>query len=65
MKKIYIFMFIAILAVIMIAVSMMNFDRTVESWSSFIAGGSIAFLLIKLPSIIAYFESRRGKTANK
>jgi hypothetical protein len=61
MKKIYLFMFVGILAIIMVAVSLMDFDPKVETWSSFIAGGSIALLIVKSPAIIAYFKQKRAK----
>jgi len=52
-------MFIGFIAIAMIAVSLMNFDPKVETWSSFIAGAAIAFLLVKMPSIIAYYKNKR------
>jgi len=54
-------MFVGILAIILVAVSLMNFDPKVETWSSFIAGGCIALLIVKSPAIIAYFKQKRAK----
>lgn len=54
-------MFVGILALIMIVVSLMNFDPKVETWSSFIAGGAIALLILKSPAIWAYFKQKRAK----
>jgi hypothetical protein len=54
-------MFIGILAIVMIIISLMNFDPKVETWSSMLAGAAVAFLIVKLPSLIAYFKSKRQK----
>jgi hypothetical protein len=61
MRNIYLFMFVGVLAIVMIIISLMNFDPKVESWSSFIAGAAIALLIVKSPSIWAYFKQRRAK----
>jgi len=63
MKKIYIYLFIGILAIIMIVVSLMNFNPAVDTWSSLFAGAAIGLLIVKLPSIIAYFKTKRQKNA--
>jgi hypothetical protein len=62
MKRMYLFIFIGILAIIMIVVSFMNFDPKVETWSSVIAGGCIGLLIVKMPAIIAYFKNARKNT---
>ena len=61
MKKVYLFTFVGILAIIVIAVNLMNFDPKVEKWSNFIAGGIVAFIIVKTPAIIAYFKDKRQK----
>ncbi|HWZ02982.1 MAG TPA: hypothetical protein VNX40_05175 [Mucilaginibacter sp.] len=61
MKNIYLYMFVGILAIIMVVISLMNFDPKVETWSSFIAGGAIALLIVKSPAIWAYFKQKRAK----
>jgi len=61
MKNIYLFMFVGVLAIVMIIVSLMDFDPKVESWSSFIAGAAIALLIVKSPAIWAYFKQKRAK----
>jgi len=63
MKKIYLFVFIGILALVMIVVSVMDFNPKVETWSSVFAGAAIGLLIVKLPSIIAYLKSRKQKNA--
>lgn len=55
-------MFIGVIAIAMIVISLMNFDPKVETWSSFIGGAAIAFLLVKLPLIIAYFKSKKQES---
>lgn len=52
-------MLVGVLAIVMTVVSFMGFDPKVDTWSSFIAGGAIAFLLIKSRSIIAYIKSKK------
>ena len=64
MKKVYLFIFIAILAVGMIVVSVMNFDPKVEKWGSVFAGAAVGLLIVKLPAIIAYLKSK-GQNNNK
>lgn len=59
MKKIFIYLFVAIIAIVLITVSLMNFDPKTETWTSLLAGAAVGFLLVKLPSIIAYFKSRK------
>jgi hypothetical protein len=59
MKNISLFMLVGVLAIVMTVVSFMGFDPKVDTWSSFIAGGAIAFLLIKSRSIIAYIKSKK------
>ena len=63
MKKIYLLIFIGILALAMIVVSLMNFNSKVETWSSIFAGAAIGLLIVKLPSIVAYLKSRKQKNA--
>ncbi len=63
MKKFYLFIFIGILAVVMIVVSLMNFNPKVDTWSSLFAGAGVGFLIVKLPSIIAHFKKAKQKNA--
>ncbi|WP_428328165.1 hypothetical protein [Mucilaginibacter sp.] len=63
MRKIFIYVFVAFLALIMIGVSIIGFDPAVEKWTSLIAGAAIGFLIVKLPTIIAYVKSKRQKSA--
>jgi nitrate/nitrite transporter NarK len=61
MKRVYLFMFIGILAVVMIVVSLMNFNHTVESWSSLLAGAAIGLFILGIPSIRAWYKKTRQK----
>lgn len=63
MKKIYLFLFISIVAVVMIVISLMNFNSKVESWSSVFAGAAVGLLIIKFPTITAYLKSKKQKDA--
>ncbi|MDB5005806.1 MAG: hypothetical protein JWP45_199 [Mucilaginibacter sp.] len=61
MKKVYLFMFTGVIAIVLVIIILMNFDPKLETWGGFLAGGIIALLIVKLPSIIAYFKSKRQK----
>jgi hypothetical protein len=61
MKRFYLFIFIGVLALAMIVVSLMNFNPAVDTWGSLFAGAAMGLLIVKLPSIIAYFKSKRQK----
>lgn len=56
-------MFVAVLAIVMIIFSVMDFDPKVEKWSSLFAGGCAGFLIVKTPAIITYFKNRRQKSS--
>jgi pilus assembly protein TadC len=59
MKKVYLFSAIAVVAVVMIVLSFMNFNPKVETWSSLIAGVLIGLLILGAPTIIAWFKNIR------
>jgi hypothetical protein len=61
MKKIFIYVFVAILALILVVVNVMGFDPKTETWSSFIIGGAVGFLIVKSPWLISYFKGRSAK----
>jgi hypothetical protein len=63
MKKIYLFIFIGIVALVMIVVSFMGFDPKVDTWSSIFAGAAVGLLILRLPSLIAYLKSRKQNNA--
>jgi len=59
MKKAYVFMFVGVLAIVMIVISVMNFDPKVDTWSSLIAGAGIGFLIVKMPAILSLIRNRK------
>jgi len=62
MKKVYLFMFIGLIAIIVVVAILMNFDPKVETWGSLVLGGAMGFLIVMSPKIIAYFKDQRKKT---
>jgi uncharacterized membrane protein len=62
MKKIFIYLFVAIIAIILVVVNIMNYDPKTETWSSVLLGAGVGFLIVKLPSIVAYFKGRQQKS---
>lgn len=63
MKKVYLFLFIGVVAIAAIVISLMNFNPSVETWSSLLAGGAIGFLIVKTPAIIDMVKKRKQKSA--
>ena len=62
MSKIILYLSVAIIAVILIVVSFMGLDTKTETWSSMLLGAAIGFLIVKSPTLIAYFKAK-GKKA--
>jgi hypothetical protein len=60
MKKVYLFVFIGILAIAMVVVELINFDPKDESWGFTILGACIAIVIIKSPSIIRWFKNKKN-----
>ena len=54
-------MFVGVIAIILVIISLMNFNPKVESWSSLLAGGAIGLLIVMSPKIIAYVKDQRKK----
>jgi hypothetical protein len=61
MKRVYLLIMIGIVAVVIIAVSLISFDPKNETWISLFLGAAVGFLVVGTPSIIAYVKKRRGK----
>ncbi len=59
MKKIYIFLFIGILAIVLIVVSLLTFDPKVETWTSLFGGAAIGFFIVGAPSLWAWYKKRQ------
>ena len=57
------FLFAGVLAIVMIVVSIMNFNPDVEKWSSLFAGAAAGFLIVGMPTIITWIKSKRQKSA--
>jgi len=61
MKKVYLFLFIGILAIVLIVLSLMNFNPAVETWTSLFGGAAIGFFIVGAPSIWAWYKKNRPK----
>ncbi len=61
MKKVYLFMFVGIIAIIVVVAALMTFNPQTESWGSMILGAAVGFLIVMSPRIIGYFKARRKK----
>jgi hypothetical protein len=60
MKKVYLFVFIGILAIIMLVIELIGFNPKDENLSFTILGASIAIIILKLPSIIKWFKNKKN-----
>ncbi|TWI93902.1 hypothetical protein JN11_04912 [Mucilaginibacter frigoritolerans] len=58
MKKVYLFVFIGIIAIVMVVVELVNIDPKDESWGFTILGACIAIVIIKSPSIFRWFKNK-------
>jgi len=63
MKKVYLLLFVGIIAVIAIIFILMNYDSKTDTWSSWFLGGAVGFLVVGTPSIIAWFKKKKQNTA--
>jgi hypothetical protein len=63
MKRVYLFLFAGVLAIVAIVISIMNFNPDVEKWSSLLGGAALGFLIVGMPSIITWIKKRRQKSA--
>jgi len=61
MKKVYLFIFVGILAIVLIVLSLMNFNPVVETWTSLFGGAAIGFFIVGAPSIWAWYKKSRQK----
>jgi hypothetical protein len=60
MKKVYLFVFIGIIAIVMVVVELINFDPKDETWGFPLLGACIAIVIIKFPSIIRWFKNKKN-----
>ncbi len=61
MKKIYVFVFLGLLAIALIVVSLITFDPKVETWTSLLGGAAVGFLIVGAPSLWAWYKKRTAK----
>jgi purine-cytosine permease-like protein len=57
MKKVYLYLFIGIVAIILMTVVVFNFDPKTETWGSLLLGALFGYLFFKV------IKSRRQKSA--
>jgi len=58
MKK-YLYLFVGIVAIILLTITVFNFDPKTETWSSLFMGAAFGYLLYKAPSMI---KNRKQKS---
>ena len=61
MKKVYLYLFIGIVAIILMTVVVFNFDPKTETWSSLLLGALFGYLLFKMPSTIRNIKQKKVK----
>jgi UDP-N-acetylmuramyl pentapeptide phosphotransferase/UDP-N-acetylglucosamine-1-phosphate transferase len=61
MKKVYIYMFVGITAIVLVIVILFNFDPKTETWGSLLLGALLGFLLFRMPSIIRNIKQKNTK----
>jgi len=60
MKKVYLFVFIGIIAIVMVVVELINIDPKNESWGFTILGAFIAVVIIKSPAILKWIKNKKN-----
>jgi hypothetical protein len=63
MKRVYLLIFIGVIAIVVIAFSVISFDPKNDTWVSLLIGVAVGFLIVKAPSIISYFKAKQQKSA--
>ncbi|HVW94559.1 MAG TPA: hypothetical protein VHA56_01155 [Mucilaginibacter sp.] len=59
--KIFIYILVGVVAIIITVVSIFNFNPETETWGSLLLGGMLGFTLYKAPSVIRNMKQRKGK----
>jgi len=57
MKKVYIYLFIGIIAIVLMTVIVFNYDPKTETWGSLLLGAAFGFLFFRM------IKNRRQKSA--
>jgi pilus assembly protein TadC len=60
MKRVYLLIFVGIVAVVVIVVSLISFDPKSDTWISLFVGAGVGFLVVGAPSIIAYLKRKQN-----
>lgn len=63
-KNIYQVMVLGALAIVLLVVSAVTTNHTVETWGSLFAGLSFGLFVIGTPAIIAYFKKGKQRAGN-
>ncbi|CAN5293918.1 hypothetical protein BH09BAC6_BH09BAC6_20110 [soil metagenome] len=59
MKRLYILMFVGIAAILLLIVTLINYDPNVQTWSSLLLGAAMGYLVVKSPVIVSLFKNKR------
>jgi len=61
MKRIFVYVFVGIIALVLIVVTLLGFNPAVEKWTSLVAGIALGLFLVKLPVIFHYVKKTLAK----
>lgn len=52
-------MFVGIAAILLLIVTLINYDPNVQTWSSLLLGAAMGYFVVKSPVIVSLFKNRR------
>jgi hypothetical protein len=52
-------MFVGIAAILLLIVTLINYDPNVQTWSSLLLGAAMGYLVVKSPVIVSLFKNKR------
>lgn len=59
--KIFLYTLIGVAAIILLTVTVFNYDPETETWTSMLFGAAVGYGLYKMPSVIRNFKQKRAK----
>ncbi|MES2110257.1 MAG: hypothetical protein V4577_15980 [Bacteroidota bacterium] len=59
--KIFLYTLIGVAAIILLTVTVFNYDPETEKWSSLLFGAAVGFGLYKIPSVIRNIRQKKAK----
>lgn len=61
--KIFLYLFVALVAVVLIVLTLSGIDGKADTWLSVALGVAVGFLIVKSPVLINYLKIRKQKIA--